>query len=117
MKAVLNYREYLFEKKSNQNLADIKVKGKAVTRQVDNKLVDAPKSGRKSSKSVKPEMASLPKGKGSSISKSVKPSMSDLPKGKGSSPKKMVDSKTSKIAVKGKAISKAVDAKMAKLPK
>jgi hypothetical protein len=61
---VLNYKEFLLEKKSiSQDMAALpKGKGKSI-----NKSVDTKTSG-------------LPKGKGKTIGKSVKPEMSGLPK-------------------------------------
>lgn len=116
-KPVLNYFEYIAEK-ANQNLASLPTeKGSAPSKSVDAGMAKLDVKGKSAGKSVKPEMADLPKGKGSMPSKSVKTEAAVLPTAKGSAPKKSVDSKFANLVVKGSPSKKSVDASMAKLPK
>ena len=110
MKSVLSYEQYLFEKKSNSDLATgTPTKGKSVTKQVNNNLTAGTPKGKSVKKSVNTGTSSLPKGKGSVPGKSVKTGTSSLPKGKGSVPSKNVDSKFAKITVKGSSVNRKVD--------
>lgn len=119
-KSVLNYQEFLLEKKAiDQELSKgAPAKGSKITKQVADKAVDLPKGkGKNITKSVKPEMANLPKGKGTAPKKTVDEKTAKLPTAKGTAPKKQVDTKLAKLTITGKAINKKVEPGMAKLKK
>lgn len=117
-KAVLNYDEYLYEKKNNQDLASGSVKGSRINKQVNPNMAKLPTNrGKTYTKSTKSGLSNLPTKRGSSITKSVKSNISGLPKNKGKSPSKMVNTQTSsKLVIKGKPLAKRVGDNMAKMP-
>ena len=116
-KPVLNYFEFIAEKK-NQDLATLpKTSGSKSTKAVDPKMAKLEGKGKAITKSVKDEMADMPKAKGSEPKKMVDTKAAKMPSVKGSEPKKSVDSKFANLKVTGSVSKKTVSDNMAKMPK